>query len=164
MERPSPKDEVQATSRALKLLKPLHNMPLHKIDRPFVFRLRDEKILPKHAAWMANYVVTVMRLLLGFAHDRGFVNSNPLSERIRKVKVARDDGPANRPWSAEECRVFLERAPPQIALPVALAMCSGLRKTDVLTVTTPSLSNGEITVRTFEARRENPRAGPSNSS
>jgi hypothetical protein len=50
--------------RALQVLKPLDNMPLHKIDRPFVFRLRDEKILPKQGAWMANYVVTVMRLLL----------------------------------------------------------------------------------------------------
>ncbi len=134
--------------RALYVLKPLGNMPLHKIDRPFVFRLRDEKILPKHGAWMANYVVTVMRLLLGFAHDRGFMGANPLAERIKKVKIARPDGPANRPWSAEECQVVLERAPPQLALPIALAMCSGLRKADVLSVTMASLRDDQITVRT----------------
>jgi len=134
--------------RALQVLKPLDNMPLHKIDRPFVFRLRDEKILPKQGAWMANYVVTVMRLLFGFAHDRGWVEANPLAERIKKVKFRRDSGLANRPWTAEECRIVLERAPPQLALPIALAMFSGLRKADVLSVTLASIQNGEITVRT----------------
>jgi hypothetical protein len=114
--------------RALEVLKPIEKMPLHKIDRPFVFALRDTKILPKRGAWLANYVVTVLRILFGFAHDRGWMETNPLTDRIRKVKIERERGPANRPWTADECRVVLERAPPQLAVPIALAMYGGLRK------------------------------------
>ena len=110
--------------------------------------------MPKHGAWMANYVVTVMRLLLGFAHDRGWVGANPLAERIKKVKTSKERGLANRAWSVDECRVVLERAPPQLALPIALAMYSGLRKSDVLSVTMASIRNDEITVRTSKRGRQ----------
>jgi integrase len=134
--------------RALAVLKPLNELPLHKIDRPFVFRLRDEKVLPKHGTWMANYAVTVMRLLLGFAHDRGWVDSNTLAERIKKVKIVREGGQANRPWTAEECQIVLERAPPQLALPIALAMFSGLRTADILSASMATIRSGEISVRT----------------
>jgi integrase len=140
--------------RALEILKPLEGMPLHKITRPFVFALRDTKILPKRGAWHANYAVTVMRILLGFAHDRGWIPTNPLSDRIKKIKIARRGGPANRPWSADECRVVLERAPSQLAIPIALAMFSGLRKSDVLSATTAAIHDGEITVRTSKRGRQ----------
>ena len=140
--------------RALDILKPIERMPLHKITRPFVFALRDTKILPKHGLWLANYLVTVMRILFAFAHDRGWMEANPLSDRIKKIKVPRRDGPANRPWSADECRAVLERAPSQLAIPIALAMFSGLRKSDVLSTTAAGIRDGEITVRTSKRGRQ----------
>ncbi|MFM8607450.1 MAG: tyrosine-type recombinase/integrase, partial [Hyphomicrobiales bacterium] len=56
--------------------------------------------------------------------------------------------PANRPWSASERTIVLESASPHIKLPLALAMCTGLRKTDIFTITMASISNGLISVRT----------------
>jgi integrase len=138
----------------LEILRPLEKMPLHKITRPFIFALRDTKILPRRGTWHANYVVTVMRILLGFAHDRGWIAANPLSDRIKKIKVARQGGPANRPWSADECRAVLERAPPQLAIPIALAMFRSLRKSDVLATTTAAIRGSEITVRTSKRGRQ----------
>ncbi|MCW2276272.1 tyrosine-type recombinase/integrase [Rhodoblastus acidophilus] len=134
--------------RAFAVLKPLRDMPLAKIDRPFVFKLRDQKLFPKHGTWMANYAVTVLGIVLRFARDRGWIASNPLAEPVKKIKVAEDRSAPNRPWSEEECRVVIDRAPPQLKLPLALAMCAGLRKSDFLKVTLTSLRNGSITVRT----------------
>jgi hypothetical protein len=50
-----PKTRV-SYQRALEILKPLEKMPLHKITRPFIFALRDTKILPRRGSWHANYV------------------------------------------------------------------------------------------------------------
>jgi integrase len=142
-----PKTRV-SYERAFVVLKPLFEMPLVKMDRAFIFALRDTKILPKHGTWMANYAVTVLTIAFRFAQDRGWLASNPLAQRIKKVRVARDSRTSNRPWTELECRAVVERAPPHLLVPIALAMCAGLRKTDFLTVTMASLKNGAISVRT----------------
>jgi integrase len=112
-----------------------------------VFALRDEKIEPKHGRWMANYVMTFLRIVLRFAYDRGWVEGNPLLERLRKIK-AREGSAANRPWSEDERRVVLERAPPHLLLPIALALFSRLRKSDFLTVTMAAVRGDPISLRT----------------
>lgn len=123
-------------------------MPLHKMDRAFVFALRDTKIMPKHGTWLANYAVTVLRILFRLAHDRGWLDVNPLYERVRKIRRKREGAPANRPWTEEECMSVMEHAPQQLLLPLALAMCAGLRKADFLTATMASLRGDKIIVRT----------------
>jgi integrase len=134
--------------RAFAVLHPLKEMPLVRMDRPFIFALRDKKILPKHGTWLANYTVTVLTLVLRFAQDRGWLKSNPLAERVKKIKVPRDDRAGNRPWSEEECQIVIDRAPPHLRLPLGLAMCAGFRKADFLTVTMGALKGGMISVRT----------------
>ena len=134
--------------RAFTVLKPLTNMPLVKLDRAFIFELRDKKILPKYGTWLANYTITVLSLALGFAMDRGWLTVNPLAQKIKKVKIARDKRAGNRPWSEEECRVVVERAPSHLLVPIALAMCAGFRKSDFLTITMSSITDGAISVRT----------------
>src|ERR1019366_7786387 len=52
--------------RAFEVLKPLADMPLVEIDRPFIVALREEKVFPKRGRWMANYVVTVLSLLFEY--------------------------------------------------------------------------------------------------
>jgi hypothetical protein len=75
--------------RAFTVLKPLTNMPLAKLDRAFIFELRDKKILPKYGTWLANYTITVLSLALGFAMDRGWLTVNPLAQKIKKIRIAR---------------------------------------------------------------------------
>ena len=135
--------------RAFTILKPLADMPLSRMDRAFILQLRDKKLRPKYGVWTANYVVTVMSVVFGFSLDRGWIKQNPLGEKVRKIKAARtDEGAANRPWTESECRVVLDRAPPHIRLPIAVAMCAGLRKSDFLSVKLSAVKDGSITVRT----------------
>jgi integrase len=93
-----------------------------------------------------------LRILLGFAHDRGWINQNPLPETITKLEMPRDDRHANRPWTEAECKCFLDRAPCLLLVPVTLAMCGGLRKSDFLLVTLSSLKDGAISVQTAKRR------------
>lgn len=82
--------------------------------------------------------------LSGYCHgvQRAYYGANQEDQNHR------DGGLANRPWTAEQRRIMLERAPRQLALPIALAKFSGLRKADVPSVTLGAIQNGEITVRT----------------
>jgi integrase len=84
---------------------------------------------------------------LAFAHDRGWIDANPLRERVRKIRHSRQQG-ANRPWTEEECRIVLDRAPSQLKLPIALAMFAGLRKSDFLQISRAAIRGDMITVRT----------------
>jgi integrase len=98
------------------------------------------------------YGSQITRLLLGlvfrFAYDRGWIQSNPLAERVRKIRQSPENRAGNRPWTEAECKTVIERAPPHIRLPLALAMCAGLRKADFLTVTRSALTERTISVRT----------------
>ena len=52
----------------------------------------------------------------------------------------------------------MERAPPQLRVPIALAMCTGFRKADVLTATKAAVRDGMISVTT--SKRQVPVAVP----
>lgn len=133
------------------LLKPLHAMPIRDVTRPFVLKLRDDKIFPKHGVWTANYTVVVLGLVTQYAADRGLIDANPLAEKVRRLRQARatDDKPArNRPWTREECAAVLAAAKPQIKLPIALAMFGGFRKTDILAMKRNRVAGGDISIRT----------------
>jgi hypothetical protein len=106
------------------------------------------KIFEKRGRWMSNYCVTVLRLILGFALDRHWIDANPLAERLKKIRKATNEGDVNRPWTEVDCKIVLERAPPTLKLALALAMCAGFRKADFLTVTCAAVRDGAITVRT----------------
>lgn len=134
--------------RAFEVLKPLSDMPLTRLDRAFIFELRDKKILPRRGVWLANYTVTVLTIVLRFADDRGWLTDNPLAQKIKKICVPRESRAGNRPWTEEECRVVVERAPNHLLVPIALAMYAGFRKADFLTMTMASIKDDAISVRT----------------
>jgi integrase len=134
--------------RVFHVLKPLEDMPLVQIDRPFLIALRDKKLLSRHKRWMANYAITVLSIVFRFGADRGLISSNPLSERVTKIRASRDQPIRNRPWTEDESRIVMELAPPQLLLPLALAMFAGFRKADFLTVTLSAVKDGKIGVRT----------------
>jgi integrase len=66
---------------------------------------------------------------------------------VDKLRV-KNKAPVNRPWTVNERLVVLENSPPHIRLPIALAMCAGLRKADVFSITTSAILNGYIAVKT----------------
>ncbi|MDB5597419.1 MAG: integrase [Hyphomicrobiales bacterium] len=126
----------------------LHEIPVTKLTRPAIFKIRDQKIYPKRGRWMANYFVTVLALLLDYATDHDWIDANPLEKKVKRIRAAKDDVPKNRPWSGEECTIVLETARPHIRVPIALAMFGGFRKEDTLTMTRAKMKDGMVTVRT----------------
>ena len=133
--------------RAFSVLKPFSSAEIKDFKRSTIIELRDRVLLPKHKLWMANYAITVLSVLFRFGHDLGLVENNPLRERVRKLRN-RDRILANRPWTAEERKIVLESAPSNLRLALALAMCTGLRKTDVLSITMSSIAGDVISIRT----------------
>jgi integrase len=133
--------------RAFEVLKPFNQAKLKDFKRSSIIEMRDRVLLPKYQTWMANYAVSVLSIIFRYGHDHGFMENNPLKERVRKLRVKNKE-PVNRPWTVNERLVVLENSPPHIRLPIALAMCAGLRKADVFSITTSAILNGYIAVKT----------------
>ncbi len=133
--------------RAFEVLKPFNEAKLKDFKRSSIIEMRDRVLLPKYQTWMANYAISVLSIIFRYGHDHGLLENNPLQERVRKLRV-KNKQPANRPWTVDERLAVLENSPPHIRLPIALAMCAGLRKADVFSITTSAISNGHIAVKT----------------
>lgn len=109
-------------------LKPLNDEPLHLIDMPFVYGVRD-KAYKKHKRRFANYVVQVIRLLLEWGRPRGHVATNRAVgvKTIRRPKHMRR---ANRAWDDAERDIVLASASVGVRAMVAMGMFAGLREGD----------------------------------
>ena len=145
-EFPAFKDKATATRagylRYIDVAKSLHGMALMDIDGPFLAQVRD-KISAKRGRRTANYALAMLSILFEFAKERGWAKDNP-AKGVKRVKRERDRPRANRPWSLEERQVVLDAAPWQLKVPIALAMFTGLRKTDVIGLTRVVLKSGSI--------------------
>ena len=145
-ESPAFKDKATATRagylRYIDVAKSLHGMALMDIDGPFLAQVRD-KISAKRGRRTANYALAMLSILFEFAKERGWAKDNP-AKGVKRVKRERDRPRANRPWSLEERQVVLDAAPWQLKVPIALAMFTGLRKTDVIGLTRVVLKSGSI--------------------
>ena len=133
------------------VMEPLDDMPLVEFTPAFVASLRD-RVAETRGRWMANYVLTVLALLLDFARERDWIDENPV-RKVRKVSKKSDTPVANRPWSPAECRVVLDAAPPYLSVAITLAMCAGLRKRDVLSAPKSAIKGDMIEVRTSKRGR-----------
>jgi len=110
-------------------LKPLDGDVLVNINRGYALEIRDAAFTARKRHF-ANYVVTVLRLLFGWAAMRGLVDNNPAV--VPKLRRPRDAAEANRRWTPEELQVVLDAATFELRLPIALAVCTGMREADVL--------------------------------
>jgi integrase len=140
------KDLADATKagylRYMNLLKPINDMALTEIDPPFLAEMRD-RIANRRGRRTANYVLAMVSVLFTFANERGWVKGNPATD-VKRVKREKGRPKANRPWSEEECQVVLGAAPPQLKVPIALAMFTGLRKADVIALPRHAVKGGVI--------------------
>src|SRR5262249_29118966 len=108
-------------------VKPLAGDPLLKITPNYVRDVRDAAFR-KHKRRFANYVVQVLRLLFAWGHGR-FVDKNQAV--VPKLRRPRGAPKANRRWTRDELAIVLGAAPPELRLPIALAVCTGMRESDV---------------------------------
>jgi integrase len=142
----------QGYARMMDLLKPLHDMPVLELTPQFVARMRD-RIATRHGRRQANYVMAVVSVACEHGKEHGIVADNPV-KGIKRLRRDRRLPAANRPWTQEERLAVLAEAPLQIRVPVALAMFTGLRKGDVLTLTKSAIRNGRIWRRTGKTGQE----------
>jgi integrase len=143
--------------RAFDALAGIRQVNCAKLTRAAIIRIRDEALLERRGRWMANYSVTVLSVVFAYGYDSGLITDNPLKDRVRKVRDRSGMRRlANRPWTAAERTAVLAAAPPHVRLPLALAMCTALRKADVFAAEMDAIDDqsGEIAIRT--SKRDTP--------
>ncbi len=104
--------------------------------------LRD-KVGAQRGRRTANFVLAVLSVAAEHGREYGVINENPV-KGIKRVKRPRHAERANRPWSRRECQIVIDRLPLHVAVPVALAMFTGLRQGDVLSLTKAVVKDGSI--------------------
>jgi integrase len=131
--------------RCLDYLKPILDVPLARLDRTLVVRIRD-KAAVAHGRRFGNYVKTVLSILFAWGAERGYTDRNP-AEKVRNIRRQKGAPEANRPWSDEERHVVLDAAPAHIRPAIALMMFTGLAPKDALRLPRSFYKEGEIATR-----------------
>ncbi len=73
--------------RAIDVLKTFDAKPLHMIDQPWVLKVRDA-VFEKRGRWLANQVVAVLSIVLGWGVPRGLTKINAAAG-VPKIRRAR---------------------------------------------------------------------------
>ena len=118
--------------RYFEVARPLHDVPIQEIDSAGLSVVRD-KVAMKRGRRTANYMLSVLSVLFGFTIERKYVRTNPVLA-VKRAKRDKRRPKANRPWLLAERRVVLATAPAHLRVPLALAMYTGVRKRDALTM------------------------------
>lgn len=107
-----------------------------------VLALRD-KAFKARGRRFANYVVTVLHILLGWGKLRGWCDANAASgvPSIRRPTGAKK---VNRAWLPDEVAAFAAAAPTQLLVPFALGLFAGMRQGDALIVTWSAVRAGRL--------------------
>jgi integrase len=138
-------------ARMMNLLKPIDEMPLTELSPQFIAGLRD-KIAAKHGFRQSNYVMAVISVACEHGREQGIIRDNPV-KGVKRSRRPRDLERSNRAWTEEERRIVLAQLPRQLQVPVALAMFTGLRKGDVLTLIKSAIQGQRILWRTNKTRQ-----------
>jgi integrase len=143
---PTFEDLAASTQRGylgmMNILQPLHEMPLVELTSPFIASLRD-KLAAQRGRRTANFVMAVVSVACEHGKEQGLIAQNPV-KGVKRVRRQRGQPKANRPWTRDECRAALEHLPAQLILPVALAMFTGLRQGDILSLKKNAVRDGHI--------------------
>lgn len=134
--------------RAMDALRTFDGKPLVNIDQPWVLKSRDE-IFKVRGRWLANMVVAVLSVVLGWGMPRGITMVNA-AKGIPKIRRPKNKGVANKSWRPAEVETFF-KATRKLAIggaglrkAVALAYYGGLRKADV--VRAPKIARRDGTI------------------
>jgi hypothetical protein len=134
--------------RAIDALKTFDGKPLPNIDQPWVLKARDE-VFEARGRWLANQVVAVLSIVLGWGVPRGLLRTNAAAG-VPKIRRPKKKGVANKAWRPAEVDAYLKATHALkvggsgLRKAVALAYYGGLRKADVVRVPKIARRNGEI--------------------
>jgi integrase len=135
-------DTRKGYQRAFDACKAMDSMPLSNIDQALVLGLQ-ERIYKKRGRWLANMVVSVLSVVLGWGVPRGLTDSNSAAG-VPKIRRPRSAPVANRAWTESEVDAALKAATGGLRKAIALAYYGGLRKKDVVELRASSRSGGMI--------------------
>lgn len=109
----------------------IDDRPLTAITSPRLIALRD-KAFDQRGWRFSGYLLTVIQLVFNWGKPRGLTADNPAAgvPRIRRPRTLPD---ANRPWEPDEIAAVLRRARWSLLVPLTLALCTLLRRGDVVT-------------------------------
>ncbi len=119
--------------RVFDYLRPIDDTPLIAFRKALVVRIRD-KAARKHGRRFGTYVKQVLSIIFEWGEEREMLDGNP-AKGVKAVKRPRNAPRANRPWTDRERFAVLEEAPPQLKVPIAIMMYTGLDPGDAITLT-----------------------------
>lgn len=105
---------------------PALRLPVAKMNRPWIIRTRDSL---SETPGKANYFVTVIKAVLFWGMDRGWIASNP-AMKIKRLK----GGGGYRRWTDNEIAAFTSERAGAFVVPVLLGLYTGQRRGDVLSM------------------------------
>jgi integrase len=111
-------------------LKPLDGDPLVTINSAYVIEVRDAAF-QAHKRRFANYVLSVLRLLLKWGSVRDFVETNQAAA-VPKIRRPRSMPPANRPWTDAEYETVIAAAKGGVRIAIALGRFTGIPEGDMV--------------------------------
>jgi integrase len=123
-------DTVKSYQRAFNALADVAGNRAELFTPAVILTIRDG-LYRKHGRWLANMVVAVLSVVLGWGVPRGHVASNAAAG-VPKVRRARGAGVANPSWTAGEVAAMLDLAKGGMRKGVALAYYTGMRLKDVV--------------------------------
>jgi integrase len=127
-------------------LEPLWNTPLIAFTTPQLVKLRTKWRQTRGRCFL-NRTRAVLSILFNHAIETGVMASNPIRD-TKQIRRPRDAEYANRPWTLSERQAALKHLPPHLKLPVAIALCSGMREGDIIRLPPTVIHGGQIKVRT----------------
>lgn len=107
-----------------------------------VLALRDKAFKAKGRRF-ANYVVTVLHIVLGWGKLRGWCETNA-AHGVPSIRRPTGAKKVNRAWTPEEVAAFAAAAPTQLLIPFALGLFAGMRQGDALIVTWKAVVGGRL--------------------
>ena len=127
---------------SLDLLEPYSDTPVGGIDTPVVSAWLD-RIAESNGWSPSNRLRVVLMQVFKHAIPHGLIRYNPVRDTIPKQRP-KSLGYANRPWTREECRAVLDRAPAHLRVAIALIMYTGLDPTDAVRLRRDQIVDGTI--------------------
>lgn len=116
--------------RIFDYLRPLAADALANLTSADIIEIRDAAF-EAHKRRFANYVLSVLRLVLQWAIPRDLMGTNPAAA-VPPLRRPRGLPQANRAWSEAECEAVLSAATGGVRIAIALGMFCGMREGDAL--------------------------------
>ena len=120
--------------------------------------LKDPRVRGEFKAWRdrfantprkADYAWTTLARILSFGKDRGLIAVNPCEGGGRLYRAQRTD----KIWQEADVARFLEKAPPELALAMMLALWTGQRQGDLVRLPWSAYDGGYIRLRQSKTKR-----------